>query len=86
MRTPRITSVKALPDWRLALDWETGARSVVDVSDLVGEYQVFAPLREAPALFAAVTVGEDGFCVHWSDLMELSAPNLWRRSQALAAE
>lgn len=85
MRTPRITHVETLPGFRLRLTWDVGTVTNVDVSDVVNDFLLFAPLRENPALFDRASVGEDGFCVHWSDLMELSAPNLWQRSQAKAA-
>lgn len=85
MRTPRITQVETMAGYHLRLTWDTGPVTVVDVSDVVNDLLIFAPLRDEPGLFDRASVGEDGFCVHWSDLMELSAPNLWQRSQAKAA-
>jgi len=40
--------------------WQDGAESRVDVSAPIQAFRVFAPLRDDPALFAAVRVGEHG--------------------------
>ncbi|MFM2043499.1 MAG: hypothetical protein RLY86_2075 [Pseudomonadota bacterium] len=86
MAHPRITAVTALSGYRLRVSWEDGRDSVVDVSDFVSRFVVFAPLRDDPAAFGKVRVGDWGWSVHWTDLMELPADTLWERSQALAAE
>ena len=62
------------------ITWRGGAESVVDVSELLGEYAIFAPLRSDDGLFRAVEVGEWGWCVHWTNDMELSSDSLWRLS------
>lgn len=85
MRQPRLAKVDALPGFRLAITWDNGQASVVDVSDVVTRLKVFRPIRESPTLFEAVTIGEYAYCAHWSDEMELSAPMLWDRAQAQAA-
>jgi hypothetical protein len=41
-------------------------------------YAAFKPLRRNTRLFQQVRVGEWGWCVHWSDEMEISADTLWR--------
>jgi hypothetical protein len=54
----RLTSVKALPGYRLEVAFEDGVRGVVDCSeDLWGP--VFEPLRD-PERFAEVTIDEFG--------------------------
>jgi hypothetical protein len=74
---PNIRSVHADRDRRLTITWKGGAESNVDVSRLLAEYAVFAPLKEDD-LFRKVAVGEWGWCVHWSDDMEISSDTLWR--------
>lgn len=86
MRTPRIKSVTTLPGFKVRLEWDVGQISVVDISDIIDRYDIFAPIRENPARFDQVTIGEYGYDLHWSDLMEIPCTQLWRRSQVQAAE
>jgi len=58
--------------------WKGGARSMVDVSRHLAAYAIFAPVRTDDELFRSVSVGEWGWCAHWSDEMEISADTLWR--------
>jgi hypothetical protein len=54
----RLKKVKALPDYRLEVEFEDGVHGVVDLSrDLWGP--VFEPLRD-PERFAEVTIDEFG--------------------------
>ena len=82
---PRIRAVRADTGRRLAVTWKGGIESVVDLTAHLARYEIFAPLRpEAPgkscgqALFRGVTVGDWGWCVHWTDEMEIAADTLWR--------
>jgi len=83
---PNIRAVRADQGRRLAITWKGGAESVVDVSGHLAEYAVFAPLRQDDELFRTVEVGEWGWCVHWSDDMEISADTLWRLTLEQGAE
>ena len=83
---PNIRAVHADQGRRLGITWKGGAESVVDVSGHLAEYAVFAPLRQDDELFRAVDVGEWGWCVHWSDDMEISADTLWRLTLEQGAE
>jgi len=75
---PNIRSIRAEGDRRLVITWKGGAESIVDVSKLLADYAVFAPLRDDDGLFRKVTVGEWGWCSHWSDNLEISSDTLWR--------
>lgn len=75
---PNIRAVRADRGRLLFITWKGGMESVVDVSPHVAEYAVFAPLRADDDLFHSVAVGAWGWCVHWSDQMEISADTLWR--------
>jgi Protein of unknown function (DUF2442) len=79
--TPNIRAVRPGNDLRLVITWRGGAESVVDVSRHILEYAIFAPLRLDDDLFQKVEVGEWGWCVHWSDDMEISADVLWPRTR-----
>ena len=79
---PRIVSVapgkKALT---LKLRWNTGDDTLVDVSGPVNSFRFYAPLRNNPALFRKVHVGEHGTDVVWTDELDMSNDTLWRLSQ-----
>ena len=79
---PRIVSVapgkKALT---LELRWNTGDDTLVDVSGPVNSFRFYAPLRNNPALFRKVHVGEHGIDVVWTDELDMSNDTLWRLSQ-----
>jgi hypothetical protein len=75
---PNIRAVVAEKDRRLVVTWKGGAESIVDVGHHIAVYAVFAPLRRDVRLFRKVAVGEWGWCVHWTDRMEISADTLWR--------
>jgi DNA-binding XRE family transcriptional regulator len=76
--TPNIRAVRADKDRRLVITWRGGAESVVDVSQHLAKYAIFAPLRADDDGFRKIEVGEWGWCAHWSDDMEISADTLWR--------
>src|SRR4029077_10374031 len=44
----------------------------------LNEYIVFLPLRRDDGQFGAVQVGEWGWCLRWSEEMEISSDTLWR--------
>jgi hypothetical protein len=75
---PNIKSVRPDGGRRLVITWKGGAESVVDVSKHVSNHAVLAPLRDDDGLFRAVTVGEWGWCTHWSDDLEIASDTLWR--------
>jgi hypothetical protein len=75
---PNIRSIRPDGDRRLVITWRGGAESIVDVSKLLANYAVFRPLRDNNDLFRKVTVGEWGWCGHWSDDLEISSDTLWR--------
>jgi hypothetical protein len=83
---PNVKTVHAEEGRRLAITWKGGSESIVDVSDHLAEYAVFAPLRDNDERFCHVEVGDWGWCVHWSDDMEISADTLWRLTLEQGAE
>jgi hypothetical protein len=83
---PNIRAIRAGKDRCVVVTWKGGAESVIDLSQHLGQYAVFAPLRSDDDLFRTVRVGEWGWCVHWSDEMEVSADTLWRLALQQGAE
>jgi len=75
---PNIKSARPDGDRRVVITWKGGAESTVDVSKHLSDYVVFAPLRDDDSLFRKAEAGEWGWCVHWSDEMEISSDTLWR--------
>lgn len=82
---PKLRAVRAGTGHCLVLTWKGGAETVVDVAAHLARYAIFAPLRadargkaRGKVQFRAVTVGEWGWCVHWTDDMEIAADTLWR--------
>ena len=74
----RLRKVKARPDHRLYLEFEDGARGVVDVSSrLFGP--MFEPLKD-PELFQQVRIDEFG-AVSWPNGADL-APDALREALA----
>jgi hypothetical protein len=76
--TPNIRAIRAGKDRSLAVTWKNGAESIVDISQHLSGYAVFAPLVTDAALFRTVKVGEWGWNAHWSDELEISADTLHR--------
>jgi hypothetical protein len=76
--TPNIRAVGAGAERRLVITWRGGAESVVDIAQHLDKFAIFAPLRTDDELFREVSVGEWGWCVHWSDELEISSDTLWR--------
>ena len=78
-KAPNIRAVQADKDFCLVITWKGGAESIVDVSKHLADYAGFAPLRRDRDLFRnAAGVGEWGWCVHWSDELQISSDTLWR--------
>ncbi len=83
---PNIKGVRASEGRSLIVTWRGGAESVVDIGALLAEYAVFAPLREDDERFRKAVVGEWGWCVHWSEDMEIASDTLWRLALEQGAE
>ena len=79
---PRIARVAPGPaPLTLRVRWQAGGEGVVDVSGPVHGFRVYAPLRDDPALFSQVRVGEHGTDVAWTDELDMAADTLWRLAQ-----
>jgi hypothetical protein len=75
---PNVKSVRAASGRAVEITWKGGAESTVDLSDLLTQFAVFAPLRRDDGRFGRVEVGEWGWCIRWSDEMEIASDTLWR--------
>jgi uncharacterized protein DUF2442/helix-turn-helix protein len=76
--TANIRGVSAGDDRAVLITWRGGAESVVDLREHLATYAIFATLRADDGLFRRVGVGEWGWCIAWSDDMQISSDTLWR--------
>jgi hypothetical protein len=83
---PNIKAVRPDEKRSVVIQWRGGAESMLDLSKHLNTYAVFAPLRRNDDRFRAVEVGEWGWCLHWSDAMEISSDTLWRLALEQGAE
>jgi hypothetical protein len=86
MKQPKITAASsAAAPLHLHVTWADRSCSIIDLSELVADLAVFAPLED-PATFAKVEVDEWGWSVRWSDAIDLGADTLWRLSLEQSGE
>jgi DNA-binding XRE family transcriptional regulator len=79
---PRIVSVTTgKRPFTLAIQWNSGEVSSVDVSGLISSFRFYAPLREDRKLFRQVQRGEYGTDVVWPGGLDMSNDTLWRLAQ-----
>ena len=79
---PRIVAVSVgRKPQTLRIRWNNGEETSVNVSGLIANYLVYAPLRRSAALFSTVRVGELGTDVVWDDDIDMSADSLWHLAQ-----
>lgn len=76
--TPNIKAAQPATGRSVIIIWQGGAESVVDLSPLLNEFAIFKSLRGDAEFFKKVEVGEWGWCLHWTDDIEISADTLWR--------
>ena len=82
---PRINAVSAgEKPLALRIHWDNGDENELDVSCLVATFRIYESLRNSPALFATVHLGEHGTDVVWNDELDMSAETLWRLGQEQA--
>lgn len=73
----KIKSVVPLPDYKLSVQFAEGVTKQYDLSPLLDQIPAFGLLREAPGLFADVTVDVGGHGIVWNDDLDLSCEELW---------
>ena len=80
MTMHRLKLVKAVPDapYALKLAWDDGRADVVDMSQVINSYKIFAPLRGNPRLFRRVKIVDRGYGIAWHNELNCSAQSLRR--------
>src|SRR5215475_13030306 len=68
---PRISEIRALPDFRLAIVWAAGSRTgradFVDLAPVINTYKLYRPLRNNEELFRTARLVDHGNVVEWGD-------------------
>lgn len=72
----RVETVKALPNFMLALTFKTGESRVYDVKPLIAKYSAFQPLKYCKGLFEQVRTDCGGCAVAWNDNIDIDAEEL----------
>ena len=75
----RVVRVKALPDYRLEIEFDDGVAGVLDYSHILSG-PVFQHLRD-PARFAEVGIDEEGV-VSWPNGADLAPDTMYDRLKA----
>ena len=77
---PRVTAVRHIAEYRLALDFSDGAAGEVDLRpDIVGRGGVFAQLEDV-AYFSRVRVEADAGTIAWPNGVDLDPDVLYSRA------
>lgn len=70
-RLPRIANVRPEGGLAVAVTWASGLRAgrtdIVDLAPIVMTLRFYGPLRHDNALFAGVTIAEDGSALSWDN-------------------
>ncbi|HOY66622.1 MAG TPA: DUF2442 domain-containing protein [Candidatus Ozemobacteraceae bacterium] len=86
MKRPRLTAIKAMPNFKMRLTFLNGATYVVDFLPLFEESKGLAPLRNQKA-FADAMMDEWGWEIEWPAFdIQIGADTLWMDAQAQAAK
>jgi hypothetical protein len=80
---PFLQSVRPAGDLFIEVAWASGSRKgkreTIDLSPLVGQFRLYAPLRNDPRLFATVRLADDGGAVEWDGgEIDMSAESIER--------
>lgn len=73
----RVKSVKALDNFLLEVEFNTGVVKQFDVSEMISKYEDFEPLKNKN-FFQNVSVDLKGYGIFWNDDIDISASKLWK--------
>ena len=89
---PFLKSVQTAGELAVEATWASGDRAgrkeVVDLSPVIGQFRLYAPLRGDASLFATVRLADDGGAIEWGDgSIDMSAASIERlASEQMTAE
>ena len=79
----KVKAVKALPDYRLSVQFAEGVTKLYDVKPLFVNGRSFRIFENDPELFASVKVDVGGYGIIWNDTLDLSCDELLRMVRLL---
>ncbi len=77
----KVKAVKALPDYRLSVQFAEGATKIYDVKPLFEKWEPFRALEHDAALFYDVRVDTGGCGIVWNDSIDLSCDELFANGE-----
>ncbi len=72
----RITDAVAHPNHTLTVTWSDGVSAVVDMSPVIAQGDVFAPMRDADYFVGKMRIATDGLGLEWPNRVDFSADGL----------
>ena len=81
MKPPKITSVQALDNYQLIIEFSTHEKRQYDVNPLLNK-DMFSALKNI-ALFKSVKIEPGGYAVSWNEDIDISEYELWRNSHII---
>ena len=73
----KIKSIKALDNYIIHVDFESGVSKEYDVKTLISDFKEFESLTQVNGLFEQVKVDVGGYGVSWNDELDLSCNELY---------
>ena len=74
---PRIRTIKAMPKYKLLVEFDGGEKVLYDVQDDIRTLKDFEPLETEHGLFESFQIDESRTCVFWSDRIDLPSDKLF---------
>ena len=82
MKYPKISSVVAMDNHTLLIEFDNQQKKKYDVKPLLKK-EMFCALKN-PAFFKAVTVEQGGYAVVWDNKIDISEYELWIHGQPIS--
>ena len=79
----KVKSVRALPDFKLSVQFAEGITKIYDVTPLFDKWEAFRLLKKNPELFSDVEVDTGGYGIVWNDDIDLSCDELFENGKAV---
>ncbi len=72
----RITHAVAHPNHTLTVTWSDGVTAAVDMSPVIAQGDVFAPMRDAEYFVGKMRIAPDKLGLEWPNRVDFSADGL----------
>jgi len=85
---PMLRSVRVLDLYRIAVEWQDGRKTEVDLAPHILRYAMYRPLRNDLKAFKTARLIDDGVAIEWPDVnLDMSADAIaaLHRAQTMSA-